>query len=378
MHPHPRLIAFIALLVFAVGCLGAPAPARASDEDCVQCKHVDCLRNTIKRKEAMATGYDALAQRFGVGWRDARGNARMEVDFSAYADDLARAGAYDELRRQQASLATAEEALSDSVGAAGGCPDATVSEAWTNAETCEMRNVDKAMADAPCKQIGELIASHEGIHQAACEARAGSKKVRLIDLVTRSYVRDFPSRMVTPAGRATEEARAYRMEAAALKPLLKKAEAKCKTSFKGVKTSCVIPTPVGAVSMGQKLAGEACGAPDSATWTIHSTGWTQAPGVGYRESNDPPWQTDCLLKGSAEETRRAGILNGAIANARGWMCIYDPGDERRKPTITIRNFRMPQCTPSGEQAITVEAERGECDGDDPQAPDAPDADVPVS
>ena len=357
---------FAAALLVAACLSGTPRTAVAADETCVQCKHADCLRGTIKRKLAMAEGYDALAAKYGVGWKKADGKPAMEWDMSTFTTDLARAEGYDRLRTQQDGLTRDEETLSERVGAPAGCELGDAEDPSTNNETCETTGLVSAMAQSPCKQIGDLLARHEGVHQATCEARKPTSKVRLIDPVTQRYIREIPKRMITAAGRATEEARAYRMEAAALEPLLKQANEKCEITFKGVKTSCTIPSPAGSMSMGQEITGKACGDPVTANWTINVVNWVRAPYIGEQRTVDPPFDNDCVAKGSAEERRREAIYRAGPG--KGWMCVYE---DKPAPQIHIRYFRLPQCAAPTEQTYTVPAIRGECDEDTPPSPQPP-------
>lgn len=349
-----RLLIVVSALMLL---LAAPRPAPASDETCVQCKHVDCLRGTIKRKRAMASGYDALARRFGIGWtRD--GVPRMEIDWSTYTDPVRLARDYLEVKEQHKALNQAEEELSERVGSAAGCDVGSIKEAYTDIETCTIQGLPGAMAESPCKRLGELLAAHEGIHQASCEVRAGNT-VKLVEPATGRYLRDMPSRYLTPAGRATEEARAYRMEADALEAELKKAQEKCETSFNGANIDCTIPTPMGDVILRDEISARACGNPVTANWVVDITRVSIAPMIGTQRKQDPPFDNDCVLKGSPEETRRAALYANSTGG-KGWMCVYDPGDGTGKPTITIRNFRLPQCKAPSEQAVTVPAVRAEC------------------
>ena len=355
-----------AALIVMLGLI-APSTAWSDDEDCIQCKHVDCIKGNIRRKKAMADGYDRIAEKFGRAWLDAATGKPAEViDLrTRYATDKERADAYLQIKDQYKSYTQDEEALSLQAGAPEGCPvsnavgaDGEGPSAGTNTETCEISGLPEVMADAPCRQLGELAAQHEAIHEQSCELRR-KKLVSLVDPVTGNKVRDAPSQILTPAGKAREEAQAYRMEVQKLEEILKKAEKKCKTSFKGAKTSCVIPSPGGKVTMGQEISGEACGEPVSANWTIHTVNYVIAPYIGTQRNADPPWDSDCVAKGSDEERRREAIYQAGPG--KGWMCVYDAGDKNRRPTITIRNFRLPQCSPNTEETVTVDAERGECD-----------------
>jgi hypothetical protein len=334
---------------------------------------VDCIKGNIRRKKALADGYDALAAKWGKIWtRD--GAPLMEVDLRLNVGQAATNETYGWLMRNHATFLEDEETLSDSVGPAEGCTYAEGLEAHTNIETCEIGGLAAAMDAAPCRQLGDLLARHEGMHQQECEARKRKgAPVPLGDPVTGTIVRKMVPVQLTPAGKARSEARAYRMEVAALEKLLPKAKAKCELSFKGVTTSCRIPSPAGVTEMGQDIAGRVCGDPVTSAWTINTVSWVRAPYIGLRRNVDPPWQSDCVAKGSAEEARRERILTAGPG--AGWMCVYD---DSTPPKIIIRNFRLRQCSPRTEQTFTIEPERGECDGSKPPPQPPQDSDVPVS
>ncbi len=377
MRIRVPLIAVMAVVLIAAMSLNAPSVAQDASEDCIQCKHVDCIKGSIKRKKAMAAGYDRIAEKYARAWLDARtGKSADVVDLRArYANDKARADAYLQIKEQYKSYGEDEEAVSLAAGAPEGCPssdsvgvDGQGASAGTNVETCEITGLPEVMRDAPCKQIADLLVGHESMHQQSCEVRKRTT-VSLVDPLTGAKVRDMPAVVLTPSGKAREEAKAYRTEVQALEKLLKEAEKKCKTSFKGVKTSCVIRSPGVKVTMGQEISGKACGDPVSANWTINTVSYVIAPGVGTQRNTDPPWDSDCVAKGSEEERRREAIYKGGPG--KGWMCVYDAGDKTRRPSVTIRSFRLPQCNPAGEETITVTVERGECDEDTPPQPPRP-------
>jgi hypothetical protein len=64
------------------------------------------------------------------------------------------------------------------------------------------------------------------------------------------------------------------------------------------------------------------------------------------------------------------------------MCVYDAGTPTRKPTVTIRAFRLEQCQAPAEEKITVTVERSECKTapppPKPPRPTPPPSTLPVS
>lgn len=380
MHKRCRAITSLAAtLVIGVFAAGVARPAAASDEDCAQCKHVDCLKGLIKQKTALARGYDVLATTWDRLVR-VEGAGADAVNFNSIVDAGQRAAFYREMLQLHKSFAEQEDAMASRVGAPAGCDFSAGLSAETDTyETCKINqdSVQRAQQEAPCKQIGDLLAQHEAMHRKLCLVRRNDGTVGDFWRYTatgadgRTVERYFPPLMQTPAGRAREEAAAYRMEIAELQKLLPKAEATCELSFNNVSTSCKIPMPpAGTVEMGQDIAGKVCGDPLTASWTINTVSWVRGP--ANNRNVDPPWNSDCVAKGSAEERRRAAIYEAGPAG--GWMCVYEAGDT---PKIHIRYFRLKQCNPNTEQTITVPATRGECHEDAPPTPPPP-PDRPIS
>lgn len=362
-----------ALLVLACGWAISP-PARASTEDCIQCKHVDCIKGLIKQKQAMAAGYDALAHTWDPLVK-VEGAPADVVNFETIVDPAERTSFYRDLLDNLDTIARQENELASQVGLAAGC-GAFAAEAATNTyATCTVdeKSVERSQAQAPCRQIGELLAKHENLHRDRCIARKRTPGSHMWQPVDHPYSR--PAIMQTPAGHAREEAAAYRMEIAALEKLRPKAQAKCELSFTGVTTSCTVPIPrAGTMEMGQDISGKVCGDPLTATWTINTVSWVRAPYIGLQRNVDPPWRSDCVAKGSPDEARRAQILS--TGPAAGWMCVYD---DSTPPKIIIRSFRLKQCVPQTEQTFIKTATRSECEDSKPgPPPPQPTTDVPVS
>ena len=369
MHPRSNFVVLAAAC--AIACM-AGMPAHASTEDCIQCKHVDCIKGLIKQKTAMAAGYDALAKKWDPLVK-VEGAPSDTVNFNTITDSADRTEFYRDMLDKFRAFAEQENDLASQVGQPAGC-GAFATEASTDTFlTCKVDSklLARAREQAPCRQIGELMAKHEALHRDRCLAR---KRTRGNHMWKPEIFPFFvPGIMQTPAAHAREEAAAYRMEIAALKALLPKAEAKCEISFTGVTTSCKIPSPAGTTEMGQDIEGKACGDPTTASWTMHTVSWVRAPYIGLRRNNDPPWQSDCVPKGSRIEADRARLFSRGPG--AGWMCVYD--DSTTPPTIIIRNFRLKPCNPNGEQTFVRPATRREC-GEDSTQPPQPETDVPVS
>jgi hypothetical protein len=368
-------LACLAVLLFAT----AVAPARAA-EDCIQCKHVDCLKGLIRQKTALADGYDALAAKWSPLVK-VDGKPADVVNFNSIVHPVQRDAFYREMLRLLRTFGTQEDDMASAVGPPSGCGFTPGLGAET--DTFEKCSIDSgklraAQAQAPCRQIAELIARHEDLHRTQCllrknDPRAGQLWPYRVEGRggEAGVVRYFPPLMQTPAAHAREEASAYRMEVAALRPLLEKAEKRCGIAFEGVTISCHLP---GGFVMGQDISGRVCGNPVTESWTIHTVSWSKGP--GGRRNVDPPWKSDCAEAGSEKAAHYARVLANAPANAGGWTCVYTGGEH---PTVTIRDFPPAICNPSGEQTVTVPARKVDCTEEAEAAPEPPPSPpIPVS
>ena len=129
-------------------------------------------------------------------------------------------------------------------------------------------------------------------------------------------------------------------------------------AFKDVDLYCKIKTPQCVLTMGQKIKGQTCGDPLTATWTItpeyYIKGCNAPPG---NPSANKAFENDCVEAGSAEEKRRAEIYgNARQSGGGGWFCVYS---DTPKPQITIRSFRLSNCEKPAEQTVTVDLEPSE-------------------
>jgi len=371
----PLRLACLAMLLLAA----AMAPARAA-EDCVQCKHVDCLKGLIRQKTALAAGYDALAAKWAPLVK-VDGKPADVVNFNSVKDPVQRATFYREMLRLLDVFQKQEDEMASDVGPPAGCGFKPGVSAETDTfATCiiDPPKLGAAKAQAPCRQIAELIERHEGMHHTQCLVRRDARNVGsywAYSVEGRNgddgAVKYFPPLMQSPAAHAREEAAAYRMEVEALKPLVERAEKKCGIAFQGVTISCNLP---GGMVMGQDIAGKVCGNPVTDSWTINTVSWSKGP--GGRRNVDPPWTSDCAEAGSAKAAHYARVLANAPAGGGGWTCVYTDGET---PTVTIRNFRPKMCNPSSEQTITVPARRVDCDNPpNPPSEPPPEPRIPVS
>lgn len=348
--------------LLALLCALSPTFADAADCDCEQLR---CLRGLIEQKTALAAGYDELAAKWSKLIK-VDGVGVDEVDFTGVTGEADRAQFYRNMLTLHGVFAKQEDAMAAKVGPARDCGFSDGLSAETDTyETCKVDapSLQRAQAESPCREIGELLGRHEDLHRRQCLIRrdAGTFWPYRVEGANGARAeRYLPPRMQTPAGRAREEAAAYRMEVAALQKLVDRIEPKCAISFSGVTISCKMP----GAEMGQDISGEVCGDPVTGTWTIRTVSWARPYGG---RNVDPPWQSDCVAKGSAEERRREAIYrNSNRGGGGGWMCVYEEGES---PAVIIRSFYPPPCSPSGEQKpVRVPARRSECGKPAPTVP----------
>lgn len=365
----------IGLLLGGVLVLAAP-PARAA-EDCIACKYRDCLVDTLDQKVQLQSIYRQMAREF----EQADGPAQT-VDLMPFAEGRERNQAYNRARKRLDDFTAIEDQRTSVVPAPPRCPQASTTEVSTDTfAECKVdaAQLAAAQAEAGCKQLGELLAKHENSHVAACQQR---KQAPLWNYAVEgvSVNRVFPSVMLTPAGKANDEAAGYDPEIQGIARLVKAIDKKkCKRAIKGASIDCTVPSPMGKVVMRDEIAGQTCGGdPVPGNWQMTVTRIVTAPMIGTQRKVDPPFDNDCVAKGSAEEARRAALYANS-SGARGWMCVYDAKGGRGTPTVTIRNFRLDVCKPATEQAVTVPVSTGECEDDTPPPREpTPQPQVPVS
>jgi hypothetical protein len=354
-----------ALSIAAGGSAYFAAPAQISPEPCTQCKFLDCLKGMAAHKRAVAAGYDALAARI-ANLSLFEGQPVDEVTLSALPNALARLQWVDANNEQLRGYEQLADDMIAAIGSPQGCGAVNL-VVETNSSQCETSTapLQRAQASMPCRELADLLERHEVMHLVACEARKARGTI---------------ARVLTPAGMAREEARAYRAEAAEIQKLIDEIEKKCERTFSGVSLSCSIPTPAGTVQMGQTVSGTACGDPVATEWTFTTESWVK-PGGGSSKDDS---QGRCVAKGSPTELAQADVYRRFTGKATlqgggagGWLCVYDPADPEH---ITIRNFRMATCSPNTEQTVTVPLARSprECGAASPATPAPQPSTRPIS
>lgn len=341
-------------------------------ETCDQCKYLRCLKSSVAQKQALVAIYQGLYDFWKGRHVDDAGHP-LEVRNLSALSEPERSRIYDAtMNHQLAEFYEMAEIRTAAVSAAEGCgyPEKMPANPSTESfETCQTHNLPGAQAVQPCKELAQLLQSHEALHVTACRQRQQPNSSYWPYTVAGASTKMYPPKIITPAGLAAEEIRAYQLEITALKRIIEKLEKRCrKISFKDVTVECVMPAGKYRVRMGQKLEGSACGDPTRAPWTITPKYFAEGlPGMPpVPATNNKAFTTDCLAAGSDLEKQRAEILRSHPQQGGGWMCVYHEGPP---PQISIRFFRLSRCEGPTEVTITVDAEVSEtCEASQESAP----------
>ncbi len=230
-------------------------------------------------------------------------------------------------------------------------PDSKCAKEWER-----VRNIIRTHEPLHVKDVDDLVV-------AANERLTSMEPLKLCaaneTLAKKRLAKALISRLKTELSRIKKES-----EAKAKMRDTETARMDCKpceegVAFNGVDVFCQIKTPQCVITMGQKIAGKACGDPVTANWTIKPEYYVK--GCNVPPSNpdtNKAFDSDCVAAGSPEEKSRTEIYRNA-GNAGGWFCVYS---ETPKPQVTIRSFRLPACEKPAEQTVTVDLETAEsCD-----------------
>lgn len=208
----PRLIIFSLTALLSLQTIAA-VDAFAQQETCKQCKFANCIRSAIKQKEALRNAYNDLAKKWDKFWVDTDKAPPTPLDQINLQKlyPASRLMTLGLLNSEFTQLRKDEEELATRIGAPTGCgysPTESL-EMETDSIQCtiDMLKARKAEQASPCKELYEIAFRHEALHMQKCQQRKGNHKL--------------PTVMLTPAGKAREEAAAYAQEIAELKKLLK-------------------------------------------------------------------------------------------------------------------------------------------------------------
>jgi len=210
MKSPRRILFFLTALLFSQSLISLDAFAQ--QETCKQCKYAKCVKASIKQKEAMRDAYNQLASKWDKFWTNTDKGTPTPLDQVNLQklNPVSRLMTLGLLNSEFTQLRKDEEELATRIGAPAGCgysPTESL-EMETDSIQCSIdmlkaRNAEQA---SPCKELYEIAFRHEALHMQKCQQRKGNNKL--------------PTVMLTPAGKAREEAAAYNQEIAELKKLL--------------------------------------------------------------------------------------------------------------------------------------------------------------
>jgi hypothetical protein len=356
---HPlTLVGVAAALASLLLLLATGQPAWAAQDSCDQCKYLKCLKSTVERKQNLIQVYQGLQNFWQSRNLDANGKPLAEFSTANVAESQ-RAAVIQAYIEQLSEFAKMEKARTEEVPPPEGCgypnDPSKIAEPGTNILTCETTGVVEARAQQPCKELADLIAQHEGVHQQACEKRKAVGK------------------LLTPAGKAADEIAAYQVEIAAINKIIEKLKKKCgKTAFNDITVDCVIKTPRCSVRSGEKISGHVCGDPTKETWVMEPKYFVEGCGMpAVPAKNNKAFNNDCLPIDSDEAKKRTQLFlsHRVSSGGGGWMCLYSATPT---PKITIRWVRMNRCEGPAQQDYVVDAEVSEsCDEESPPPPTPP-------
>lgn len=225
-----RYSMWVGLAVLAA-LFALPAPGAAEKPSCKDCEWKKCLEGSIQQKQALKAEYEALAKKWEKFWTE--GRKPVYVLDLIKLNEAARRQALSELKNQFQSFEKDEERATSRVGPPAGCGLGGQSiEMETDSVQCRIDMVKAQQAEQalPCKDLYEIAFRHEAYHLQQCQVRKGNNKV--------------PAKLLTPAGKAKEEAAAYAREIAELEAVLKSIQSG--VDYEGVST-LALPSPVGTI-----------------------------------------------------------------------------------------------------------------------------------
>lgn len=228
-----RHTTWVGLLVIAA-LFALPAPGAAQKPSCKDCEWKDCLKGSIQQKQALKAEYDALTKKWEKFWTEGR-KPLYVLDLEKLSKPQ-RQPALQELGAQFRQFAKDEERATSKIGPPSGCglDSAESIEMETDSVKCEidMLKARKTQQALPCKDLYDIAFRHEAYHLEQCWLRRGGDETKP------------PSKLLTPAGKAKEEAAAYAREIAELEAVLKSIQSG--VDYEGVST-LALPAPVGTI-----------------------------------------------------------------------------------------------------------------------------------
>jgi len=234
-----RLLRLGVLLLFA-GALSAQ-----TQETCLQCKWLPCLRSMRDQKQRMVRIYEGFRTFWDPHCRFDGPAAVAVLDLGALKPTQ-RDVFYRTALAQLGQLQAMVNARAQNVPKPDGCAlpedvELTIStDSLTGCKT-DPAQLKRAMEAMPCSELANLLAQHEALHVQRCSARwaAGKAWEYVVEVEGRRASRWLPAQMLTAYGQCLEEIEAYQVELKELDRLIERLEELChpRRSFSGQPTS---------------------------------------------------------------------------------------------------------------------------------------------
>jgi hypothetical protein len=236
----PVCLLAVAIAVAVLPAMGdePPVPTQISSEDCLDCKHLRCLESLLKERLAIANAYDQIANGPTIQVRDESGRSVDVVDDTKFSAAERTARIQEILSKLQVYKQAERRNLERITPAECGAPASEDVTAETDPIKCEIQpGLQTAMAAMPCKQLAEMVRTHEINHSKECDLR----KHHSTD--------PWPYKWPTPTGLAHEEVASYRTEAATIQKLIDKIQ---EPRLESEAVSIMrVPGPMGTIRMTQ-------------------------------------------------------------------------------------------------------------------------------
>jgi hypothetical protein len=295
---------------------------------------VACIKDELRQTRGRAEEYAKLSAKLGKA-QPARSYDLMALSPAERTRVLAEIGKqYKEYTDAEKAMETSVPAISSACG-----PSAS---AWTDDETCDIRNLTQARQAAACDGIGDTVEEHEQFHRKLCLPRrehtyrdpGGSK--------------DRPGIVVNLAQKADEEAAAYRVQAISLQALLRKVERNCMFRWKTTMLCRFGANAKDSMDLETTMIASVCGDPGKEKWTVEQSAVlkTNIPGLpANKPHKNVPYEMDCVeLNGDVarhyDEVSRRFQATGSAGNI---FCTYQFPIGTVVPKVWLGIYPLKQC-----------------------------------
>ncbi len=222
-----RLLRLGVLLLFGLGL------SAQTQDSCLQCKWLPCLRNMRDQKQRMVRIYEGFKAFWDPHCRYDGPVALAVLDFGPLKPDQ-RDDFYRVALAQLGQLQTMVNLRAQNVPKPDGCAlpdDFELSIATDGLITCktDQGQLKRAMEAMPCAELANLLARHEALHAQRCAERWKDGKAweYVVEANGKRASRWLPPHMLTAYGQCIEEIEAYQVELKELNYLIDVLEERC-------------------------------------------------------------------------------------------------------------------------------------------------------